>query len=420
MSKLNPRAALTGGVVVLAVGLLAVLAAPTDAAPEPVAAPVPQAPAEPPPPVETQVVHTIQSGDVMGRILPRYGEARVDAVLAAAAPHFDLTRIQAGKELAFTYVDGAASPSALTYRLDEDRTLVIGLDADEPVAQVDEIVYDVTDGTRVLTLNGSLWNAAIDAGLRPGDIVRIAEIFQWEVDFNSELRAGATFSVVGQELWHDGEFVKMGELHAVRLENDGKVLTALHHVMADGDDGWFHPDGTASKRPFLRSPLKFSRVTSNFNPGRYHPVLKKKRPHMGTDFGAATGTAVYATGDGVITFAATNGGHGKHIVIDHAGPYKTKYSHLSSIKVRKGATVKQGDLIGLVGSTGMSTGPHLHYEFHVNGKAVNAMTVDLPNTENLPDAELQAFALTREQWAPVLDAIHPVAGAMDAVADGAE
>lgn len=353
------------------------------------------------PTVERVIEHEIRSGETFGGILSRYGVTGVMSIVEAAAEHKDLTSIRAGQTLTFRF-DGD-DPTSIAYSLDEDRTLIVHLDDDAPRASLDEVVYDVGLETRVLNLDSSLWAAAMAAGLRPRDIVELARIFEYEVDFNTELRAGARLILVGDGLFESGAFVKLGELRAVQLENDGRTHTALHHEHSDGHSGWYHPDGSATKRAFLRSPLAFSKVTSGFNPKRYHPVLKKRRPHNGTDFGASTGTPVRAVADGRVVLAGRNGGYGNQVKLDHAGPYATSYSHLSKVRVKNGTRVKQGDIIGLVGSTGMSTGPHLHYEMRVNGKPVNAMKVDLPTALPLPSAERGHFEATRTAWIPLLE-----------------
>ncbi len=353
------------------------------------------------PAVSRTVVHTIASGETFGGILNRYGVGRVTAIVEAAAPIKDLTRIRAGQTLTFAFLDDAIR--SIAYPLDEDRTLTIRLDTEAPTVELDEVAYDVGLETRTLELDSSLWAAAMSAGLRPADIVELARIFEYEVDFNTELRAGARLTLVGDGLYQEGSFVKLGELRAVRLENDGRSYTALHHAHADGEDGWYHPDGTATKRAFLRSPLAFSRVTSGFNPRRYHPILKKRRPHNGTDFGAPTGTPVRAVADGVVQLSGNNGGYGRQVQIDHPGPTMTSYSHLSRLKVKRGQRVKQGQVIGTVGSTGLATGPHLHFEMHVNGRPVNAMRVDLPTALPLPDSEQGRYEATLEAWLPVLE-----------------
>lgn len=374
---------------------------------EPVAAePVVEVAPEPVLPQFSEVRHAIARGDTLGAVVSDHGVSNVNAVVDAANAFTDLTNIRAGRELVFVYElgdDGTYGDDAiaLRYELDEDNTLLVHL-GEAPTAALETVQYETELGVRAMDVEGSLWASAIDAGLRPQDIVRLSEVFQWEVDFNTELRAGARFTLVGEELHHEGEFAKLGELNAVRLENDGETYTAFFYE-SDASTGWFHADGTASKRPFLRSPLEFSRVTSSFNLKRYHPVLKKGRPHYGTDFGATTGTPVRATGDGLVVTASTNGGHGKYVKLDHAGPYTTSYSHLSKIAVKKGTRVEQGQVIGYVGSTGLSTGPHLHYEFRVDNKPVDAMKARLPSVEPLPDGERARFDIIVDHWAPYLD-----------------
>lgn len=424
MSTLRARIAATAIVGSLAVAVAALIPWPsrTQAQPEPVVEPAPTLPEPEPEPRFTQVSHKIKRGQALGSILPDYGVHQVDAVVEAALPWVDLRKIYAGKELHFTQDRELGGKTVeMRYVLDEDHTLVVDLSGETPTASVDEVLYTAQPEEKVLIVDGSLWAAAVEAGLRPADIVRIAKVFQYDVDFNTELQAGARFSVIGQALYReDGSYAKMGELQAVRLENKGETFTAIHYVHSDGEtDGWYHPDGTASKKPFLRSPLDFARVTSGFSTGRFHPVLKKKRKHLGTDFGCPTGTPVRATGDGVVKVAKTHGGHGKHVVVQHPGGRVTKYSHLSAYKVKPGQSVKQGQVIALSGNTGMSTGPHLHYELHVGGKPVDAMTVKLPNTESIPSSEKSAFNAQKALLVAQLDELaKPQDTGGPALADG--
>ena len=347
--------------------------------------------------------HVIERGQTLGTILQARGVRNISAIVEAAKPHFDLTRIRAGKSLQFKTFADTGKAFALSYRLDEDRILTVQL-GPQPVAELREAHYTEALASKVIQVDNTLWDAAIGAGLRPGDIVRLANIFQWDVDFARELRQGARFTLIANELTReDGENTKLGDIHAVRLRNDGKTYTAIHYTRSDGEDGWYTPDGKASKRPFLRSPLEFSRVTSRFDRKRFHPVLKRTRPHLGVDYGAPTGTPIRAVGSGVVKYAGRKGGYGNFITIDHAGPYVTQYAHLHRIHVRNGQRVRQGDIIGTVGSTGMSTGPHLHFEFLVRGRHVDPTTVDVPTSEPLPRAERSAFFSVRDQWLPLLE-----------------
>jgi murein DD-endopeptidase MepM/ murein hydrolase activator NlpD len=375
-------------------------AEPTEAAAATVENVMVVAPPEPEP-GPTWEHHTIVSGDTLGSILPRFSVSTVDVREAAMEIH-DLAKLRVGRQLSFQYAPGEASPSEVRYPLDEDRTLVVSHDGAAWAAVVDAIEYDVRTGTRSLEVTSSLWEASINAGLRARDIVSLARVLEYDLDFNTEIRAGATAELLIEELWNDGEFARLGSPLALRFTNAEKEYTAIRFENSDGEVRYYDADGVSRKAAFLRSPLEFSRVTSGFNLKRYHPVLKKRRPHYGTDFGAPTGTPIRAVGDGVIKTAGWNGGHGRYIKIDHNGPYASSYSHLSKLAVSNGERVTQGQVIGYVGSTGMSTGPHLHYQFWVNGQIVDPMTVDLPRGDQLSGENLARFKTLRSEWLSVL------------------
>lgn len=344
----------------------------------------------------------IGPGATLGTVLAGSGFS-ASAVRTAALAHYDLANIRADRELSLAYVDGSLEPIGLSYALDEDRTLFVDQGEGGLTAHIDEVQYTSAVDSVHMSLESSLWAAGLGAGLRPIDLVRLAKIFEYELDFNTELKAGASFDVVAEVLSAPGRRSKLGALHAVRLINGDKEIVAVRHV--DGEEEtFFHPDGTGMRRPFLRSPLEFSRVTSGFNPKRFHPVLKTRRPHNGTDFGAPTGTPVRAVASGVVTYAGRNGGHGNFVKLDHEGPYDTSYSHLSKIKVKQGAKVTQGQIIGLVGSTGMSTGPHLHYQMWKNGSYVDAMREPLPSSTPIAKNKLGTFKEAVAEWVPMLDA----------------
>lgn len=345
--------------------------------------------------------HTIGRGQALGTILPKYGLPTA-AVLAAARPHHDLAKIRAGKVLKFKTEPGADAPTELHYALDQDRTLVVFAEEDGWSARVDEITYDTRLSTREFEVTSTLWAAAMEAGLQPSDIAGLAGVYRFDLDFNTELRAGAQVRMVVEELWTGGEFVRLGAPVAVELTNSGKEYVAIRYQDGDREAAYYDAQGRARKKAFLRSPLKFSRVTSGFNKNRYHPVLKRRRPHNGTDFGAPTGTPVHAVGDAVVTVAKTSGGHGRFVKLDHAGPYESSYSHLSRIAVKRGQKVRQGQVIGYVGSTGLATGPHLHYQFWVNGKYVDPMRVKLPS-EGTPAIQNKAgFGAWRDRHLAML------------------
>lgn len=276
------------------------------------------------------------------------------------------------------------------------------------------IPYTITPGAREVVVQSSLWDAGLDAGLRPSQIIGVAKIFEYDVDFNTEIAKGARIRLVADTLTGEDGTSRVGDIRAALLENGARTYTAIRYHLADGSTSWFAPDGSGRRRPFLRSPLEFSRVTSSFSTGRYHPILKITRPHLGVDFGAPTGTPVRAVADGVVTSAGPSGGHGNYVALDHDGPYATSYSHLSKIQVKRGQKVRQGDIIGKVGATGLATGPHLHYQFFVGGTNRDPMKVDLPMTGTLPERERAAFFAVRDAVMPLL------VGETDAVAESTE
>ena len=374
---------------------------------------VPEAPASPggvfgdqiaPPPAYDETRYTVQRGDFAGTILERYGFPS-KSILKAAEGVYDLTRIRDNRDFTFGYTQNIPHGTLARYTINEDESVVVRFEDDQWTAKLETIVYETQTIAREISSSPTFWNAAITAGIRPNDFMRLPdEIFQWEVDFNTEIRKGARIAMVAEGLFYDGELRKLGKIWGAVLSNDGKETWAIRHAHPDETVDYYGPDGKARKRPFLRSPLKFSRVTSGFNLKRYHPVLKKRRPHYGTDFGAPTGTPVRSVGDGRVVFAGRNGGHGNQVRVRHSTGHETGYSHLSKIVVRRGQSVTQGQLIGKVGSTGMSTGPHLHYEMKIGGKHIDPMRAKLPVVEPLPKSERPAFEATRDKWLPELKA----------------
>ena len=354
------------------------------------------------------VLHTIEKGETLGVILENVG-LNANELRAAAKDVYDLANLRAGRTVTFKVRSGDSTPHAVLYPIDEDSTVTVERGTDGWAARIDTIEYQSREAIRSFTVESTLWGAATTEGLRARDIMQLASVFEFDVDFNTELRAGATVKMVIEELYLDGRFAKLGTPLAVKLQNAGDNFIALHHTDSDGESGYFDSKGVARKKAFLRSPLTFSRVTSGFNPRRYHPVLKTRRPHNGTDFGAPTGTPIRASGSGKVVYAGRNGGHGNFVKIDHPGPYASSYSHMHKIRVKKGQKVKQGQVIGTVGSTGMSTGPHLHYQFWKHGKFVDPMKIKLPRNQTLSDAEMRRFKTKRDAWVDQLNDPAPVA-----------
>jgi len=235
------------------------------------------------------------------------------------------------------------------------------------------------------TIRSSLFEAAMEAGLSDNTTMEMAGIFQWDIDFIQDVREGDNFTVVYEEKWRDGVKLGNGNIVAAEFVNRGKSYRAARYVNAQGDVGYFTPEGRSVRRAFIRAPVDFTRISSNFNPNRRHPVLNSIRAHRGVDYAAPTGTPVKAAGDGKVQFRGVNGGYGNAIVLQHGGNITTLYGHLSRFgSFRQGSRVKQGDIIGYVGKSGLATGPHLHYEYRIDGVHRNPRTVPLPAADPVP------------------------------------
>lgn len=241
--------------------------------------------------------------------------------------------------------------------------------------------------------NSSLFLAGKEAGLSDQLIMKLASIFQWDISFALELRPGDRFELLYEDLWNKGERVGEGEVLAARFVNMGREYLALRYTNRTGKTGYFTPEGRSLSKAFLRDPVHFSRVSSHFNLRRLHPIHKRTMPHLGTDYAANPGTPVRASGDGMVTTAARNSAAGNHVILKHGQKYTTRYLHLSRFAkgIRRGRKVKQGEVIGYVGATGWATGPHLHYEFLIDGVHQNPRKVNLPRAKKVGRWEMARF-----------------------------
>ena len=242
-------------------------------------------------------------------------------------------------------------------------------------------------------IRSSLFAATDGANVPDSVAIQIAEIFASDIDFHRDLRKEDRFKVVYELRYSNGEPTGAGRVLAVEFINKGKTYQAVYFEANDKERGYYTPDGKNLRRAFLRSPLKFSRISSGFTRSRYHPVLKKWRAHKGVDYAARKGTPVRATANGTVAVSTRQRGYGKLIILKHRGRYSTAYAHLSAFAkgLRKGKRVNQGDIIGYVGSTGLATGPHLHYEFRINGVQRNPLRVVMPAAIPLAAKNVPAF-----------------------------
>jgi murein DD-endopeptidase MepM/ murein hydrolase activator NlpD len=340
------------------------------------------------PPVEL----TIASGDTLESVSRRLAGDDWVAWRDALSDEIDPRKLRPG-----TLFEGRRSPSG---ELEELRVVLdlrteIRFDASPEHIRATRTEREVVSD--VLRLEGkiesSLFGAVESAGGRPSLAVGLAEIFRWDVDFLRDLRRGDTFVVIVDEQRVDGEFYRYGTIFAARFINNGKILNAVIFPDTDGRLGYYDLDGVPLRKMFLRSPLKFSRVTSRFSHSRFHPVLKRRMPHYGVDYGAPVGTPVHATADGTVTLVGRNGGAGHMVRVRHPNGYETNYLHLSRYGrgITRGARVTQGQIVGYVGSTGLSTGPHLDYRVKHNGRWINPLTISSPPVQPLEASRLQRF-----------------------------
>ncbi|QUN04968.1 peptidoglycan DD-metalloendopeptidase family protein [Shewanella yunxiaonensis] len=304
----------------------------------------------------------------------------------------NLIKIMPGEEIVIgKNADG--SLQQLRYQIDAISTLLIKQHGDGYQATViDKDVENRQQFARA-EIKSNFWNAGIDAGLTPAQIMQLATIFGWDVDFALDIREGDSFALIYEQEYADGEFLRNGNILAAEFINQGQHYTAVRYT----DGNYYSADGHSMHKAFLRSPVDFKYVSSNFNPKRLHPVTGLVRPHRGVDYVAAIGTPIKAAGDGKVIEASYNQYNGNYVFIKHNETYTTKYLHLNKRKVKRGDTVKQGQIIGTLGRTGRVTGAHLHYEFIVNGVHRNPRTVDLPKALPIASKEKAAFTALSHQ-----------------------
>ncbi|WP_296827403.1 peptidoglycan DD-metalloendopeptidase family protein [Thiobacillus sp.] len=348
----------------------------------------------------------IQSGDTIASALGRLkiDELEIQRLLATDAVRQLATNIRAGKHIqATTTPDGQLL--SIRFERRDGPTLTVLHQGDSYIAQ------DSSDQieTRVVMRSGhivsSLYGATDSAGIPDKIADKMAETFSTSLDFREDLRRGDTFSVIYTVNYRNGEPVSTGKLLAAEFVNAGKVHRAVLFSDASGHESYYTPEGESLKKGFLRSPLEFSRVTSNFSSSRMHPVLGYARAHTGVDFGAPTGTRVKATGDATVEFAGRRGGYGNLVILRHQNGYETYYGHLSAFApgIRRGRAVSQGDVIAYVGATGVATGPHLHYEVRIAGKPYNPLSVKLPGSPPLAAAQRTRFLQQTANWSDKLE-----------------
>jgi murein DD-endopeptidase MepM/ murein hydrolase activator NlpD len=351
---------------------------------------------------------TIKSGDNLADIFSREGipPQQLQKILDLGGAAHNLTKIFPGQTLRLL-ADNESGLIKLEYQIDKLNLLEVRRTGDDFDISTTYNTPDrnITNSSGVI--DSSLFLAAQKAGLSDNMTMELASIFGWDIDFALDIRKGDRFVVLYDEMYLEGEKVGEGHILAATFINQGKTYQAVRYTDKSGETEYYSPDGRNMRKAFLRTPVEYTRISSGFSLGRMHPILNHIRAHKGVDYAAPTGTPVKVTANGKIIFRGKKGGYGNTIIVQHGNKYSTLYGHLSRFRggLYAGSSVKQGQVIGYVGMTGLATGPHLHYEFRIDGVHHNPLTVKLPGAEPLDTEHLADFRQKAASLLGKLDAI---------------
>ena len=324
----------------------------------------------------------VRRGDTLETLFRREGLSSYDLaeVMKLDAARRSLHMLRPGDEIQ-VHRRSSGDIIGISRDLDAFSTLQIDRQGGVFEARVVPLPYDTQRVDASGRISSSLFEAGTEAGISDAAVMKLASIFASDVDFVLDIREGDQFAIIYDQYWRNGRKVGEGDILAAEFVNQGVRYRAVRYKDPDGRVGYYTPEGKSLHKAFVRAPLAFSRISSDFNPRRMHPILHTIRAHQGTDYAAPAGTPVRAPGDGKVIFRGQKGGYGNVIMLQHAGNITTVYGHLSSFAkiTREGQAISQGEVIGYVGMTGLATAPHLHYEYRINGVPVNSRTVKLPD-----------------------------------------
>ncbi len=363
------------------------------------------------PPVALAMTSEVVVGrdDTLDAIFRRMALDKADLAAIRKLPGIraDIDFLKPGDTIKITH--NAGEIQELTRKVSETETLKVVRKDDGFAAQMIADPVETRVRSAMGVIDSSLFLAAEASNISDTVALKLANIFAWDIDFVLDIRDGDHFTVVYEQIYQDGRYLRDGEILAAEFVNAGRVYRAVGYKGPSGQLGYYTPNGQPMRKAFLRAPVDFTRVSSAFNPHRFHPILQTIRGHMGTDYAAPIGTPVHASGDGRVSFIGTRGGYGNAIVLAHTNSISTLYGHLSRFAkhLQVGAHVQQGEVIGFVGMTGLATGPHLHYEYLVDGVHKNPETVRLPGAAPLQAQALKDFLAAA---APLLVRLEPPAG----------
>ena len=336
----------------------------------------------------------VANGDTLSTVFAKVGlsPAVMHAVLASSPDAKQLSRLKIGQTLEFQLTEQGELAS-LRSKLNSLETLALEQTPKGYVFKKEQVKPEVSTVYARGEIDSSLFLAAKRAGLSHNLTMDLANVFGYDIDFALDIRKGDSFEVIYEEKTVEGQRVGTGNILAARFTNRGKTYSAVRYTSKDGTTSYYNADGTSMRKAFIRTPVDFARISSRFSNGRKHPILNKIRAHKGVDYAAPHGTPIKSAGDGKVLLAGRKGGYGNTVIIQHGQRYRTLYAHMQGFAkgVRNGSTVKQGQIIGYIGTTGLSTGPHLHYEFQVNGVHVDPLSQKLPMADPIAASEKQRF-----------------------------
>ena len=352
----------------------------------------------------TRMTGTIKSGDSPSTLLEGHlGLAEIYSLCDESKDVYSLDNLKAGQPWTMIYSNNALV--GLEYEIDDRERLVVSMTESGYDFRKEAIPYDTESKTVVATIDSSLFGAVQDAGESDELAIRMANVFAYDVDFVRDLRTGDSFKVIIDKRFREGKFHGYGELKAASFTNQGQTYYAYRYTDKKGDTAYYDQNGRPLRKAFLKAPLPFTRISSGYSMSRMHPILKYRRPHQGVDYSAPTGTPISTVADGVIAEAAFNNSQGRYVRVIHSNGYETIYNHMSKFgkNTRKGAKVRQGEVIGYVGSTGYATGPHLDFRMRQNGQLINPLQLKMLPAEPIAAKEMASFKALVAHFKPQLD-----------------
>jgi murein DD-endopeptidase MepM/ murein hydrolase activator NlpD len=337
---------------------------------------------------------TVSNGDTLSTVFAKVGLSANDLheALNSSKEAKQFSRLKVGQVLDFE-LDEAGRLNSLQSKLSDLETIRLSRNDTGFDFQRDQVKPEVRQAYSRGVINSSLFLSAKRAGLSHGLTMELANVFGYDIDFAMDIREGDEFELIYEEKVVNGKRVGTGNILSARFTNRGKTYTAVRYTSRQGTTSYYSANGESMRKAFIRTPVDFARISSRFSTGRKHPILNKIRAHKGVDYAAPRGTPIKAAGDGRVSLAGRHGGYGNTVIIQHGQRYRTLYAHMQGFAkgVRNGANVKQGQIIGYIGTTGLSTGPHLHYEFQVNGVHVDPLSQKLPMADPIAASEKQRF-----------------------------